>query len=228
MAAITNYTTLVSNIQEITEDDGAEFLTYIPTAIDLAEERLIRECDFPELEQSDFGSLTQGLPTLPLPTGYKTIQFFNVTLTSGDRKFLIFKPDDYIIDYWPNASTQDEPKYYGLEGTTNNLVIAPTPDSAYSYQLKFTKSPTKLSDSNQTNYFIDNLKDVLFSACLQECAKFLKAWSQVQVFEGEYQRSRAAWNEQAARQRRDDGNTPANPEGGQNTITHTLGSGSTS
>ena len=64
MAAITNYSTLVQNIQDATETDGAEFIAYIPTAIALAEEKLFRELDLPELETVATGSLSSGTNTV--------------------------------------------------------------------------------------------------------------------------------------------------------------------
>jgi len=226
MSAITNYTTLVQNLKDLAEDDGTEFAAYIPTAIDLAEERLIRECDLPELYESKFGNFTAGIPTVPLPTDADYVTFFNITLASGDKKMLKRKTDDWLIDYWPDISDRDEPKYYSYEGKTFNLTVVPAPDIAYAYQIKFIKSPNKLSTSNATNYLVDNLPDVLFFASMVEMVKFQKAWSQLQIWQGEYVNARDTWNLLAGRQRRDDGNTPFNPEGGQNTIKHTSQSNS--
>lgn len=226
MAAITNYLTLVQNIKDLAEDDSTEFAAYIDTAIDLAEERLIRECDFPELFESLFGTFTIGIPTVSLPTGTDYVSFFNITLANGDKKMLKRKTDDWLIDYWPDISDRDEPRYYSYEGNTLNLTVVPAPDLAYTFQIKFIKAPAKLSTSNATNYFIDNLHDVLFYACMSEIVKFQKAWSQVDIWEPLYSNARDTWNLQAGRQRRDDGNTPLNPEGGQNTIKHSINSNS--
>jgi len=228
MASVTTYDTLVQNLKDVTEDDGAEFAAYLPTVVSLAETRLIRELDFPELETTQNGSLIALDYALPKVSEVEYVTFFYVTLTDGKRKLLKRRTDDYLIDYWPDPTLTGEPEYYSEEGTLNQFLIAPTPDISYSYTLRYMKAPTKLSPTVQTNYFISNLPDALFNACMVEAVKFLKAFSQVTIWEQAYQNSRQSWNAKAARQRRDDGNTPMNLEGGQNTITHTLQSGSTS
>jgi hypothetical protein len=221
MAAITTYSTLKTELIATTEDDGTEFDAYVPTMVDLVEERLMRECDFPELNLSDYGSLTSSQNTLTMPNDLDSINFFNITVGSN-KQFLKYRTEDYLYDYWPNSATTDVPKYYTIEGTTGNIVMAPTPDSGYSYQLNYVKPPTKLSASNETNYFVDECPDLLFYACMVEAVKFLKAWSQVPVWEETYQNARLSWNYQAARQRRDSLDVPKNPEGGRNNITNNI------
>jgi hypothetical protein len=92
--------------------------------------------------------------------------------------------------------------------------------------MKYLEQPTKLSVSNTTNYFTDNCQDILYAACLSEMAKFMKAWSQVQVHEQTYAMARDNWNINMKRHRRDGGHTPQNPNSGPNTLTHTIKSGS--
>jgi len=228
MAVITDYDSLVDNIVDTTEDDSLEMADYIPTAIDLAEERLIRENDFPQLERDATGSIIAGNSSITEPADYDYITFFQLTNAAGQRFLMKRRTEDFLVDYWPDTSVQDVPKYYSISGFTGQVLIVPTSDANYDYVIKHMKSPNKLSISNQTNYFTNKCQDMLFYACMVEIVRFQKAWSQVQVWETAYQNARQSWNLQAARQRRDDGTTPKNPEGGQNTVTHNLQSGSTS
>lgn len=225
MAVITTYATLIENVQAEAEDDGTEFAAYLPTAINLAEERLLKECDFPELEAKFTDSLTKGYPYANKPSDYTHAHFLAITKPNGERKILKRKTDDFIVDYWPDATVEGEPKYYADYDSTTFLV-APTSEDNYSFTLKYTQAPDKLSTLNQSNYFITHCVRLLFYATLVEMTKFMKAWSQVAIREQDFVNARDAWNQEAAKQRRDDGTNPLNPEGGQNTLTHNIKSNS--
>lgn len=220
MAIITNYSTLVQAIQNVTEDDGAEFVTYIPTAIALAEERLFKELELPTLDEKDTGNLTASANTLTKPTGYKFADFLSVDVL-GVKHVLKKKRESFINDYWPSATAVGAPKYY-CDTNDTTFIIAPTPEAAYAYELKYTKQPTKLSSSNETNYFVTNCSDTLFPGAVLEMVKFMKAWSQVQIWEQNFVQSRDTWNIEMMRYRRDGGELPANTDSGPNSLKHTM------
>ena len=226
MAYITDYDSLIDNLVQVTEDDGAEFLAYLPTAVGLAEDRLVRENDFPEISSDTTNFLTTGSPDPALPSAWNYINFFYIK-AGLKNKMLIRKQDDFLIDYWPDEAIRGEPKYYSLDGDSGKLKVVPPADATYEYTIRSVNSPTKLSTTNQTNIFIVEAPELLFHACMVACARFLKMWDQVPIWEQAYLTSQRSWNGQAQRQRRDDGETPHNPDGGQNTVLHTLGSNST-
>lgn len=218
MTAITNYTTLVKAIKDAAEDDGTEFATYIPTAIDLVEERLYRELDLPELELKATGSFTTNVNTLAKPSGYTFGEYFAVII-NGKRNLLQKRRDTYILDYAPTVT--DVPKYYADDSETN-FIVSPTPNTNYPYELKYTKKPEKLTSSNLTNYYTRKLNATLFYGCMAEMARFMKDWAQVDFWETEYGRNSQSWNVQAMRYRRDGGSLPMNPDGGPNSLAHTV------
>lgn len=211
MAAITNYTTLVQAIIDESEDNGEEFAAFIPTAVDTAEEILFKELDLPDLEIQATGSLTVNVNTLSKPTGYKLGNYLKITTALGS-KLLKKRREDYIQDYWPLSTVLGEPKYYA-DLSSGQFILAPTPDSGYPYVLKYPAVPTKLSASNQTNYFVNNCHPILFAVCMMEMSRFMKAWTQVDVWAKYFAELRDAWNIEAMRNRRDDGEMPNNPEG---------------
>lgn len=221
MASITTYATLVQALKDVAEDDGTEFDAYIPTAIDLAEERLIRELELPDCEEKATGALTINQTYIEKPTGYRNMQYFKLSV-SGSDVLLKKRTEDYLIDYWPNSTVADVPKYYADLSSTQ-FKLAPTPQLGYTYEMKYLKQPTKLSTTTTTNYFTDNCQDILFAACLVEMAKFMKAWSQVAVHEQTYAMARDTWNINIQRLRRDGGSIPNNPADGPNSLTHTMG-----
>lgn len=219
MAVITDYATLVSALQEVMEDDGAEFAAYIPTAIDLAEERLFRELDLYDLEQTATGNLTPDSNTLSKPSGYRVGHNFVITV-SGNKRTLKKRKKDYLEDYWPDSADTDVPKYYA-DNTQTQFILAPTPDQDYVYSIRYTSQPTKLSVSATTNYFTTHCKDLLYHAAAIEMLKFMKAGSQIPVVEEIYTKARDSWNIQAMRQRRDGSENPMNPDNAVNSIKHT-------
>lgn len=221
MAIITNYSTLVQAIKDITENDDTEFAAYLPTAISLAEERLQKELDLYEITLKASGTLTVGEEILNKPAGRVIPYSFHITLPNGNRKLLAKKTDDFIVDYWPNPNMNEEPKYYADDSETA-FVLAPTPDLPYTYVLRYFSPPQKLSADNPTNYYTQKAVDVLFLACLIETAKFMKAWNQKAVWEADYVSLRDSWNNEARRLRRDDGEVPLNSAGGQNTLIGTV------
>ena len=211
MASITSYSTLLQAIVDVAEDDSVEFSAYIPTGMDLAEERLFKELELPEVPTKVTGSLTQDNRMLTKPASYKYPHYFRITV-SGAGRLLEKRTDDFIQDYWPTPTVTGVPKYYA-DSSSTEFIIAPTPDSGYSYELKATFPPTKLSVSNPTNYFVNECQDVLFAACMVEMAKFMKAWSQVTVWKAYYEAARDSWNINSKRLKRDDGQTPNSPQG---------------
>lgn len=211
MASITTYATLVQAVIDTAEDDSTEFAAYIPTAIDLAEERLFKELELFDLETKVTGALTINSFMLDKPTGYKYANYFKVNISGSDR-ILEKKREDYLIDYWPNTTVADAPKYYADYSATQ-FRITPTPNLGYTYEIKYTKQPTKLSTTNSSNYFVEQCKDVLFFATMMEQARFMKAWSQATAWEDQYNKARDAWNINSVRQKRDDGQKPSNPQG---------------
>lgn len=228
MAVISDYNTLIQAIKDVVEDDGIELSNYIPTAIALAEERLMQEMDFPELETSKTGSLTMGNRVIVKPATNDTgISAFFIINASGQRVLLRKRTVDYLYDYWPNSSLTGEPKYYGNLNETS-LVMSPTPNASYAYEIRYNTIPTKLSSVNTTNYFTNKeCKQALYAAAMVYVCIFMKSPSEKEMWETMYQQAASDWNYLAQRQRRDASDVPNNPNGSLNTIKHTVGGGTT-
>lgn len=219
---ITNYNTLLQAIRDEAEDDGQEFSTFLPTAVDLAEERLFRELDLGDLEVKASGTLSGA--TLTKPSRYGFTQYIYI-IVDGVRSLLKKRRESYIQDYWPNPVLTGIPKYYA-DASETELVLAPTPNANYSYEIKFTQKPNKLSTTNATNYYVTNARDVLLAACMVEMCQFMKAWDQVPIWEQKYVQLRDTWNIQAMRKRTDATEVPNSPENANNTLKHVINSAS--
>jgi len=219
MVAISDYTTLVTAISATAEDDGAEFTDYIPTAIGLAHDTLLREMDLPDLEKKVNGSMTFQYNRIDKPDDYRFADYLFITV-NNKKKLLRFRQNDFIVDYWPDDSQIDVPKYYS-DFSATEILLAPTPDLSYTYELKYTGFIDQVSDTVPTNYFTDYCPHILFYAVMTEMSRFMKAWSQVQFWQSEFTKARDTWNIEMGRKRRDSGEVP-NSGSGPNTLKHTI------
>lgn len=220
MANITTYATLVSAIQEEAEDDGTEFLAFIPTAIANAEDRLFRELELPDLVEPVTGTVVSGSNILTKPSGYKFADYLAITVDSKKR-ILKKRLRSFLVDYWPNEGETGVPKYYAERNSTS-FILAPTPNSSYAYVMALTKKPTKLSPSNTTNYYVLNCPETLFYACMVEMATFMKTWPDLAARENKYIQARDSWNIEQMRKRRDGTEEPQNASSGPNSLRHTI------
>lgn len=224
MTIFTSYTELISAVQQITEDDGTEFIAYIPTAINLAEERLFRELDLPELEKKVTGTCTPGVATLTKPGDYELGEYLKITPSVGTTKMLKKRLESFCLDYWQDLSATGTPKYYSDQSKTA-FTIVPTPSSNFAYELKYSAKPTYLSSTNASNYYIENCKDALFSATMLEIVLFSKSWSQAELWNTKFSNHRDTWNIEQGRYRADGNesfNTPK--QSGPNTLRNTIDS----
>lgn len=220
--AIDSYSNLVQAIIDTAEDDSAEFQAYIPIAIDLAEERLLKELDFPELETTSVGQVTSGNPFLNKPTVRNhVLKNLFIFKTTGERVEIEKRLLSYCYDYWPNPTITGFPKYY-CNSTDSQYQIVPTPSEAFNFEYRYQYYPPKLSPTQTSNYFLTNgCKEALFQACMVNMSRFMKHWTVIPVFEQAYQQAAMDWNSHAARQRRDESVAPQNIEGAPSTLKHT-------
>ena len=213
-----NYTYLVDDLIGATENDGTEFLAYIPKIVNRAEERMTRDLDDYGLVTHTSVAVSAGNNIVTLPLGTRVIKNFTVSLGASGKTPLLQRTDEYINDYWPiAASTSDIPVYYARRDNTT-ITIAPTTNATYSGQIVHVNKPVALTSATPNNYFSDYCYDGLFNACMVEAMIFMKNFETVQIFEQRYQQALEGLRNQARRTRRDDMETPASPAGADNPV----------
>lgn len=208
---------LVSASRALAEDPSQEFLDYVPTAVFLAEERLIRELDTQGVKTVVSTTLVQGDPYVTKPTGYRFGYDFSYRTSAGLIEVLNKTTNDYIRDYWPHQASVAQPKYYSDEDNTR-FVVGPTPASAYNATLIYTKQFTHLSSGAQTNYYTDFCADALYYGTMSNLAEFMKDYTVQPIWEQKYLNAVQGLNNEGRRSRRDDSMVPSNPTGVQNTL----------
>jgi hypothetical protein len=211
-----NYTYLVNDIIETTENDGTEFVNHIPKLVNRAEERLTKALDDYGLVTVTSITLSAGTNDYTLPTGTRLVKNINIT-NNGTKINLLQRTDEFINDYWPVSASTGTPKYYAKR-TNTQVRFAPTASADYSGELVYITRPTTLTSATDSNYFSEFCYDALYAACMSEALGFMKNYTAKQVYEQQYQNSVGLLRNQSRRTRRDDMQTPASTGGGDNTI----------
>tara|TARA_R100000963_G_C4641193_1_gene104823 strand:+ start:907 stop:1557 length:651 start_codon:yes stop_codon:yes gene_type:complete len=204
-----DYTYLVNDIKEACENEGTEFLDYIPKMVNRAEERLTKDLD--DYGLVSYTSVAVGSRIVTLPTGTRIVK--NINITSNSTKInLLQRTDEFINDYWPVIASTGEPKYYAPRNNST-VLIAPTPSSAFDGEVVHVSKPTALTSAEPTNYFSELCYDLLFFSSMVEAMSFQKDFPGAQLYEQKYNQVLELQRNQARRTRRDDMEAPASPAG---------------
>ena len=216
---MTTYAELVTQIKEYTETDSNVLTTTIVNDfIEHAELRIFRELDLDVYKKNARATLTAGsqFVTMPgvIPTNFEFVRFVSVlsptglansTLTANEKVILQKKEASFIAEYWPNSTSTEAPKYYA-NYDEDSLILAPTPNAAYTMDLEYNAHPTGLSTTTTTTWVSNNAPLLLLYACLIEAFKFLKGPAEMlqmytQAYANELQ---TLGQEQMGRRRRDE------------------------
>ena len=215
---MTTYSELVTQIREYTETDSNVFTTVIVNDfIEHAELRIFRDVDLDVFRKYQTATLTSGDPFISMPGAIPTdfefaryITIFSPSgslggLTDNERVYLQKKDTSFISEYAPNRTSTSIPKYYA-NWDNDTIILAPTPNAAYTIELAYNAQPTGLSSSNTTTWVSTNAPQLLLYACLVEAFKFLKGPdNMLQMYETYYQQALTPFmGEQMGRRRRDE------------------------
>ena len=211
-----NYTYLVNDIIESTENDNSDFANAIPKFVNRAELRLTTDLDDYGLVTYTSVAVSSGKNTIILPSGTRIIKNVNIN-NAGTRINLVQRTDEFINDYWSVSASTGTPEYYARRNNTT-ILIAPTPVSTVDGIVAHISRPVTLSSATNTNYFSDFCYNALYNASMVEALLFMKNYEAIAVYESRYKEDVLALRNQARRTRRDDMESPASPAGGDNTI----------
>ena len=225
-----SYSFLKTDIINTIENDSTEFSDHVSYFIEKAEGRLIKELDDPGLDNYSTFSFTASDPVVSLPADTLIVRNVNYTtsvstaaIPANSKVNLLQRTYEYAIDYFPYASASTgTPRYYSRK-TNTQIYIVPTPASAVSGEIQFTRRPLALASATGTsvttsNYFSEFCYNALFAACMVEANYFIKDLQMVTTWEAKYKNSIDALRNQARRMRQDDMQTAASPTGGPNPV----------
>ena len=214
---MTTYAELTQQILDYTETDTNVLTAAITNDfIEHAELRIFRELDLDVFKKNAQATLTSGTQfvTMPgvVPTSFEFVRYVAIYSSSGslggltdnEKVILQKKEASFLTEYWPNASSTGVPKYYA-NYDEDSLILAPTPNAAYTMSLEYNAQPTGLSSSNTTTWVSTNAPQLLLYACLIEAFKFLKHPEMMAMYTQSYQSEmQTLGQEQMGRRRRDE------------------------
>lgn len=165
-----NYAELSAAINNFAEDFGDNFNQFVPLFIRQAEQRIYNTCQLPATRQYATVVTVPSDPVLPIPLGYLSAHELGVETSSGFR-YLLNKDYSFLREAYPSSST-GAPQFYATRDDSK-LVLAPTPDSAYTVELTYFGYPASIVDSG-TSWLGDNFDSALLYGALYEAAIFDK------------------------------------------------------
>ena len=175
--------TLKTAVQNYTESSETTFVASLDTFIQEAEERILKAVELPVFRKNVTGTATASNTYLSTPTDFLA-PYSLAVISSSVYSYLLYKHVSFIRDFTPNASTTGLPKYYALFDD-NSFLLAPTPDTTYSFELHYKYRPASLTTTSgtDTTWLSDNAPDAMLYGTLVEAATFLKNPQEIVQYE---------------------------------------------
>ena len=163
-----NFLTQVRNYTEV--DSNVLSDTLIDQFIRNTELDIAGKVDYDDLRKYATTSTIASQRYLSMP--YDLIFLRSVQITnSGVRDFLEKRDTSFISEFNP-SETEAAPKYYA-NWDDQNIVLAPTPNAAYTIQINYIIDPPHFTSLNNT--FLSTYQDqLLLYGVLAECFSYLK------------------------------------------------------
>ena len=185
--AITTYAELKTAIAEWLNRD--DLTSTIPDFITLAEESMALNMRHWRMENRATATLDSQYEALPA----RFVAPIRLSLTGGNTYALEQVSQAQLMDRRSQASNvSGRPQYYAL--TQGEIEVFPTPDADYTLELVYYEKAEALSDSNITNWILDNYPSIYLYGSLMHTAPFLKDDPRLQVWASLYQQGVASVN----------------------------------
>ena len=149
-----NFLTQVRNYTEV--DSNVLSDTLIDQFIRNAELDIASKVDYDDLRKYATTSTIASQRYLSMPSDLIYLRSVQIT-NSGVRDFLEKRDTSFISEFNP-SETNATPKYYA-NWDDQNIVLAPTPDQAYTIQINYIIDPPHFTSSNST--FLSTYQDQL-------------------------------------------------------------------
>lgn len=167
-----NYTTLITLLQDYTQNSSSEFVASIPDIVRLAEDRIYQSVQIPALKRNATSNFVQGNKYLAAPTDFLATYSMAAKSASGVYYYLLEKEVGYINEAFPDPSVTGVPRYYALFNDVT-FVVSPTPNDFYEVELHYFYEPPSIVDAGNS-WLGDNTESVLFYGCLCEAYTYMK------------------------------------------------------
>jgi len=177
MATITNYSNLQTTIADFLNRD--DLTAVIPTFIQLAEAQMNRDLRHWRMEVRASGQQSAGDAYMQIPSDWiETIRFH---ITDGGTSPLDLMSRKAIEDKrYGNENMSGTPRYY--THADSQFELFPTPNETTNTELLYFAKIPSLSDSNTTNWLLEDAPDVYLYGALLHSAPYLAEDERVGVW----------------------------------------------
>lgn len=148
----------------------------IPVFIADAEERIYNDIRIQAMEASYSQAIASGV--VAIPAGFLEWKFLYV----DSAHKLTRKSAEWIYTNYPTRAAEGTPVFFAREG--GSLIFGPCPTDGLTVKGLYYKRLPALSDSNTTNWLIENAPDLLRYAALTEAAVHTRDADAHQLFDG--------------------------------------------
>lgn len=162
----------------VDQDPSDDFLQILPASIQYAEDRIYRELDVLDERISDnTDPVTAGSRDATCPDTITIVEGVALLTPAGQfpptarRNVLERAALDFIDFMYGAESTVGTPIYFALKSDVD-IILAPSPDSAYILEVTGTAQAQAMTSSNQTTWLGNNLPDLLLAGCMV----FMTGW----------------------------------------------------
>lgn len=158
-----------------TPSSDANFNSILPAIINDAEQRIYREIDFLNTRTQDSTlPVTINSRNFTIPSEIVVVESVALIVPNGSapavgaRVYPLRISVDALNLVWPQesltAAPQQDQCWYAML-SNSQMLIAPTPDKAYTAEITGVFRPTPMSASNPTTYLGTNFPDLFLAAC---------------------------------------------------------------
>ena len=181
-ASVMTYDSLVENIQSYLERTDASTLDKIPLFIMLAEQVIASQIKFLGNLTVNTSTMTAGANVIDKPARWHKTVSMNITV-AGSRQPVLTRRYEYLREYWPNPTLEGTPAFY-CDYDYTHWMVAPTPDTAYDFEVLYYERVQPLDSSNQTNWFTIYAPQALLYGALLQAMPFLKNDDRIPTWQG--------------------------------------------
>lgn len=184
VAAVMTYDSLVENIQSYLERTDQATIDKIPLFIMLAEQVIASQIKFLGNMTVQTSTMVQGQNIIDKPARWHKTVSMNITV-AGKRYPVLLRKYEYLREYWPDPAQESVPKFY-CDYDYTHWLVAPTPDSAYNFEVLYYERIQPLDSSNQTNWFTIYAPQALLYGSLLQAMPFLKNDERIPMWQAQY------------------------------------------
>jgi hypothetical protein len=161
----------LTQVRDYTEVDSNVLTdSIIDKFIRATELNVAGQVDYDDLRKYSTSTFTSGNRYVSLPADCMIIRSVQM-INGSDRTFLERRDTSFISEY-NSGGTTGEPRFWA-NWDDFNILVAPTPDSAYTIQINFIKDPPHF-DSSTNTYLSTYQETMLLHGVLTEAFSYLK------------------------------------------------------